>query len=174
MLCLRPVIIIARINGGYSNAAAKSREWLRTLTQDQIPRDQFETVYSRSSGPGGQNVNKVNSKVTIKMDSHAWRTTNWVPDNVKIQLVPGKFPYITKTGVILVSSQRTRDRLTNLDDCFHKLCNAIKVTAYFPAERDLDDIKRWDDITKRTNEQRLLSKKDRSNKKHNRKFKDFD
>ncbi|KAL9055033.1 MAG: hypothetical protein Q9162_003798 [Coniocarpon cinnabarinum] len=44
----------------------KARSWLASFTG--VPEHIYDVSYSRSSGPGGQNVNKVNSKATMKVD----------------------------------------------------------------------------------------------------------
>ena len=45
-------------NSANAEAIRKSKRWLEELTADKIPRREFEVSYARSSGPGGQNVNK--------------------------------------------------------------------------------------------------------------------
>lgn len=49
-----------------------------------IPIEQLDITYSRSSGPGGQNVNKVNTKVDIRFHL---QTANWLSDKVKTKLL---------------------------------------------------------------------------------------
>jgi protein subunit release factor B len=48
-----------------SEEAAEIKQWLATFTQSSIPRDSFSYIFSRSSGPGGQNVNKGDSLLDI-------------------------------------------------------------------------------------------------------------
>merc|ERR1712112_155268 len=48
-----------------------------------IPVDQLKLTYMRSSGPGGQNVNKVNSKVDMRFHLES---ANWLPDWIKARL----------------------------------------------------------------------------------------
>ena len=43
---------------GNSDELSAARKWLDGLTIDALPKDAFEVSYARSSGPGGQNVNK--------------------------------------------------------------------------------------------------------------------
>jgi hypothetical protein len=45
-------------NDANTEAIRKSKRWLEEFTADKIPRREFEVSYARSSGPGGQNVNK--------------------------------------------------------------------------------------------------------------------
>lgn len=45
-----------------------------------IPMDQIEVTYSKSSGPGGQNVNKVNTKVDVRFHL---ASAKWINDDIK-------------------------------------------------------------------------------------------
>lgn len=69
-----------------SNAA---REWIQQfklrggLTPPRHAED-YELTYSRSSGPGGQNVNKVNTKATIRLD--LGRAKQWLPEHAVEEL----------------------------------------------------------------------------------------
>lgn len=146
-----------------------ARQWLEKLSVEKIPRHQFDVTFARSSGPGGQNVNKVSSKATIKMNADRWGDINWVPLEVKDQLVYGKFPFMTKKGSILVTSQKSRDANVNVEDCFEKFCQAIKSSAYIAPERKEEDIKRWEDIHRKSNDHRLDLKKKHASKKQSRK-----
>jgi ribosome-associated protein len=65
---------------------------------------------SRSSGPGGQNVNKVNSKVTLQFDI---RKSQALTVEEKELLLKKLAPQITKDGLLLVSSQDSRSQLQN-------------------------------------------------------------
>ena len=49
-----------------------------------VPYEKLMVRYDRSSGPGGQNVNKVNTKATLRFDV---RKADWLTDKVKARLV---------------------------------------------------------------------------------------
>lgn len=49
-----------------------------------IPIDQLEITYSRSSGPGGQNVNTVNTKVDLRFNV---KNAKWLSDDLKDKLL---------------------------------------------------------------------------------------
>ena len=67
-------------------------------------------VYSRSSGPGGQNVNKVNSRVTLKWDvAHS----SIVNDDLKALLLHKLASRLTKEGVLMIMAQDHRSQLQN-------------------------------------------------------------
>jgi ribosome-associated protein len=65
---------------------------------------------SRSDGPGGQNVNKVNSKITLKFDI----LNSKVLDEDQKNTVIGKLASeVTKDGVLILTSQEYRSQLQN-------------------------------------------------------------
>jgi ribosome-associated protein len=84
----------------------------------QIPLHEFEFTYARSSGPGGQNVNKVNSKAQLR-----WRmmASPSLPEPVRQRLLAKYGRRITAEGELLIVSQRFRDAGRNTADCLEKL-----------------------------------------------------
>jgi ribosome-associated protein len=82
------------------------------------PLEEIVFTYSRSSGSGGQNVNKVNSKVTLK-----WNVNDSCFLNREQRQ---RFFYryqnsINKKNEFTITSEKTRDRSTNQTDCLKKL-----------------------------------------------------
>jgi ribosome-associated protein len=94
----------------------------------QIPLREFEITFARSSGPGGQNVNKVNSKALLR-----WRLTTSpsVPEALRQQLLAKHGRRLTIEGDLLISSQRYRDAGRNIADCLEKL-RAMLLDAAMP------------------------------------------
>src|SRR5271168_3775823 len=84
----------------------------------RIPLDEFEFTFARSSGPGGQNVNKVSSKALLRWPVAASPS---LPAEVKERLLTRYRARITGAGELLVTSQRFRDQGRNIDDCLEKL-----------------------------------------------------
>lgn len=79
---------------------------------------EFQFFASRSSGPGGQNVNKVNSKVELRFDiSNSSLLTN----EQKAILITKLATKITSEGLISITSQRDRSQLANKEDAIQKL-----------------------------------------------------
>lgn len=72
---------------------------------------------SRSGGPGGQNVNKVNSKVTLKFDVVHSRILS---DEEKTSILKTLSTQLTNDGVLILSSQDKRSQLENKDDVIRK------------------------------------------------------
>jgi len=98
----------------------------------KIPLKELEFTFARSSGPGGQNVNKVNTKATLR-----WSVTT---SPALSEAVRGRFceryrRRITKEGDLIVTSQRFRDRGRNVADCLAKLRNMLAEAAVAPKRR---------------------------------------
>ena len=84
----------------------------------RIPLSEFEFTFSRSSGPGGQNVNKVSSKAQLR-----WRPIDSpsIPEDLRFRLLDKLTPQLTVDGDLLVVSQLYRDQPRNREDCLGKL-----------------------------------------------------
>ena len=76
-----------------------------------VPASALRAATSRSSGPGGQHVNKTETRVTIELDVDALPLTDAQKDLVRTRL-GGR---ITKSGVLRVTSQAERSQLANRD-----------------------------------------------------------
>ena len=94
----------------------------------QIPLAEFEFTFARSSGPGGQNVNKVNSKATLRWSI---RSSPSIPDDVRQRLMAKHARLVALSGDLLITSQRFRDSGRNVADCLEKL-RALLVEAATP------------------------------------------
>ena len=89
----------------------------QAVTVDQIIHEIVFTS-SRSGGPGGQNVNKVNTKVTIRFDIPGSRVLS---DDVKTYLLRKLSGKLTTEGVLVIASQSKRSQLDNKNEVFGKL-----------------------------------------------------
>ena len=85
-----------------------------------IPLDEIEITYTRSSGPGGQNVNKVASRATLFWNPSTSETFGSQTEAIaRLQYF---YPsYFNKKGQMVISSQLTRDAPRNRLDCLEKL-----------------------------------------------------
>jgi ribosome-associated protein len=98
----------------------------------QIPRSEFEFSYARSSGPGGQNVNKVSSKAVLR-----WRVigSTALPPEVRQRFLTKYGNRLTTEGDLIITSQRYRDQPRNVDDALDKLREMIASVAVAPKRR---------------------------------------
>ena len=93
---------------------------------------EFKFSYARSPGPGGQNVNKVNSKVILKWAIHR---TKSLPEKVQARFVKKYANRISKEGDLVISSHRFRDQGRNVADCLAKLREMILAVEPEPVKR---------------------------------------
>jgi len=115
--------------------------------------------FTRSSGSGGQNVNKVNSKVVMKWTVSSSQSLN------KAQITRFLTKYknkIDSKGDFSLSSQRYRDQPRNIADCIQKLYELVEAIAK-PQKRRIPT-----KPSKSTQKKRIESKKRQSEKKRNR------
>lgn len=93
------------------------------MTAVEIPESELEFIASRSGGPGGQNVNKVSSRVTLRFDLD--RTTALTAE--QRQRVREKLSSrISKEGVLQISSQRTRSQELNREDVVARFVELLR------------------------------------------------
>ena len=97
----------------------------------QIPLRELDFSFSRSSGPGGQHVNKVNTKALLRWDV---ANTPSLPEEVRERFMQRFRRRITGDGHLLISSQRFRDQGRNVADCLAKL-TALILEVATPAKR---------------------------------------
>jgi ribosome-associated protein len=129
-----------------------------------IPEEEFTFTFSRSSGPGGQNVNKVNSKATLHWGI---RDSPSLPAAVRHRFTTAFKNRITTEGIFVLSSQRYRDQPKNIADCLEKLAEMVRSVLHPPKPR------RATKPTRGSRERRLEAKRQRSAKKNTRRSSDF-
>ena len=97
-----------------------------------IPARCLSWTSARSSGPGGQNVNKVASKVDLRFDFAGCPA---LPDAVKQRLQKSCRRRLDADGLLVVVSQRTRDQARNLEDARQRLAALIRAALVEPKRR---------------------------------------
>jgi ribosome-associated protein len=91
-----------------------------TLT---IPAGELEIAFARSGGPGGQNVNKVSSKVDLRWNP---TTSAALTADDRALLLEKLRSRLTTDGVLIVTSTLTRDQIQNRADALSKLTLIVR------------------------------------------------
>lgn len=127
-----------------------------------VPDSELEMSFARSSGPGGQNVNKVESKATLRWNV---RSTAHLPQPAKERFLTRYASRLTKEGDLLITSQEHRDQPRNIEACRARLVALIRSVLHAPKKR------RPTKPTRGSKVRRLKEKKSRSQVKEGRRFK---
>ena len=126
-----------------------------------IPYNEFQYIYSRSSGPGGQSVNKLNTKVELRVNLD--KAEQWLPLHIKNQLYKLCSNKISSNGELILTSQETRSQQDNKKIVEEKFENFINLASKPENERlfegvveqDHHRLKRIQDKKKRSDVKKL-------------------
>ncbi|KAI0096592.1 hypothetical protein GGR51DRAFT_543160 [Nemania sp. FL0031] len=144
----------------------EARKWYTTFNEDSLPKAQ--TSYSRSSGPGGQHVNKTESKATS-----VWpigELSKGLPKLIRSALRSSRY-YSMRNDSITIQAQTLRSRSANTDENHRKLIEELHriYREQVPPSTSEKKIKKHEDIEKAFHRNRLNAKKQQSAKKASRK-----
>lgn len=130
-----------------------------------IPAEQLVFTAVRSSGPGGQNVNKVSTSVELRFNP---KNCAQLPETVIIKLIETNKNKFDSDNNIIITSQRFREQYRNIEDAREKLRNLILEAIKVKKKR------RPTKPTRASIEDRISSKKLNSQKKaiRSKKFED--
>ena len=92
---------------------------------------EIDERFVRSSGPGGQNVNKVATAVQLRLDVHA----SSLPDAVKLRLMALAGSRMTDEGVLVIDAREHRTQWQNRDAARERLIALIQRAAHQPKRR---------------------------------------
>ncbi|HET9217548.1 MAG TPA: alternative ribosome rescue aminoacyl-tRNA hydrolase ArfB [Terriglobia bacterium] len=128
----------------------------------EIPENELEFIASRSGGPGGQNVNKVSSRITLRFDLE--RTTA-LSDEQRARIRAKLASRISNEGVLQISSQRTRSQELNREDALSRFAELLRDALRVEKARVKTK------ATRASHEGRLKEKKERTSVKRARAIK---
>ena len=97
-----------------------------------IRPDEIQETFVRSSGPGGQNVNKLSTAVELRFDVRGSRS---LPDDVAIRLQKLAGRRLTKEGVLVIEAQSHRTQERNRADALSRLVALIREASVAPKPR---------------------------------------
>jgi ribosome-associated protein len=97
-----------------------------------VPDTALQVKAVRASGPGGQNVNKVSSKVELRVDL---RAVTGLTESARTRLMSAAVNKLDADGWLLLTSQITRDQQRNLADACEKVRLMIAAAMVEPKKR---------------------------------------
>ena len=104
---------------------------MRITPAIDIDESELEERFVRSSGPGGQNVNKVSTAMHLRFDIAA----SSLPAAVKTRLLAMRDQRITAEGVVIIKAQRYRSQDQNRADALARLADLVAKVATVPRTR---------------------------------------
>jgi len=126
---------------------------MRITESITVDESELSESFVRSSGPGGQNVNKVSSAVQLRFDV---RHSPSLPNDVAVRLMRLAGKRLTKEGVIVIIAQQFREQERNRADARERLAALIRQAAVKPKPR------RPTKVPKAVKRKRLESKRHRA------------
>jgi len=129
---------------------------IRITDTISLDEDEIEESFVRSSGPGGQNVNKLSTAVQLRFDVRRSRS---LPNDVAIRLMKLAGNRLTKDGVLVIIAQNNRTQERNRAEARERLIELIREASVKPVPR------RATKPTKASKTKRLEGKKRRADVK---------
>ncbi|MFZ5690403.1 MAG: alternative ribosome rescue aminoacyl-tRNA hydrolase ArfB [Pseudomonadota bacterium] len=105
---------------------------IRITDTISIDEDEIEESFVRSSGPGGQNVNKLSTAVQLRFDV---RRSPSLPNDVAIRLMKLAGKRLTKDGVLVIIAQTARTQERNRAEARERLIELIREASIKPVKR---------------------------------------
>ena len=121
-----------------------------------LPGSDLEWTAVKSSGPGGQNVNKVASKIELSFD---FENTVALTDPVKVRLRVLAKNTLDGEGRVFIKSEKTRDQGKNLADAREKLKDLILKAMVVPKVRKATKVSKTQKVKRLTTKKKVAAKK---------------
>lgn len=130
-----------------------------------IPEKDLVVNMVRSSGPGGQNVNKVSTKVEMRFNVGQ---VPWLADHTRKNLLEREKNRINQKGEIVITSSKTRSQAKNYDDALQRLTEIIVEASRLPNVASPETLAKIARLEERANQRRLEEKMRNKEKKSSR------
>jgi ribosome-associated protein len=128
-----------------------------------IPAGELEMSFARSGGPGGQNVNKVSSKVDLRWNPETSTALTLDDRSLLLERLKNR---LTTDGYLIITSSLTRDQMKNREDAIDKLVLIVKSALHREKPRKATKPSRG------AKRRRLEDKRRHAEKKTNRRYDD--
>ncbi|MEQ9617692.1 MAG: alternative ribosome rescue aminoacyl-tRNA hydrolase ArfB [Deltaproteobacteria bacterium] len=133
---------------------------IRITPRISLDESEIRMDFVRSSGPGGQNVNKLATAAQLRFDI---KNSPNLPDDVRERLIQIAGNKVTRSGVLIIEASRFRTQETNRNDAVNRLTELIRRAAKKPA------LRRKTRPTLKSQRQRLETKRQKGKVKELRK-----
>ncbi|XP_064323149.1 large ribosomal subunit protein mL62 isoform X1 [Phalacrocorax carbo] len=153
-----------------------ARRWVRLGTTEPVlsaelsPKPRLTVSYCRSSGPGGQHVNKVNTKAEVRFHL---ASADWIPEAVRQKMASMHRNKINRAGELIVNSEESRYQMRNLAICLEKIRTMVAEATEKPEVESKETTQKFIERVEKMNRERLRQKKIHSAIKQSRRA-DFD
>lgn len=127
-----------------------------------IPGAELSLAFARSGGPGGQNVNKVASKVELRWNPTTSVVLGALGDDERAWLLGRLQPKLTGDGELIVTASETRDQIKNRDLAADKLAALVRAALVRPKPRKPTK------MSKGAKRRRVADKRHQGERKRNR------
>ena len=133
-----------------------AQHFIRTMVDIPfVDKTKLQVKFARSSGPGGQHVNKTESKVDLRVNIEELHLPPEVHERL-FQLHGGR---INKDNELVVTCDSSRTRQRNYEECLEKLAEIMVDASTLPKERNMNSKTKGKYNLNRLDEKKMLSRK---------------